>query len=167
VNRSLGAPQSARPSQRSASLSKRASAVGGDSPRCLRIGVTLKVGLCAIGLVQASSASAASFLETFGLSVAGGTVLGASTLPFYEQPGDHSANLAWGAAIGAAVGLGVWWATRRGAAASDWESRRNLDAGSLWGRSGRQDLLFRKPQLPATVLAGSVPSLSLLAARSP
>lgn len=34
-----------------------------------------------------------------------GTVLGASTLPFYDQPGDHAGNLLTGALVGAAGGL--------------------------------------------------------------
>ncbi len=49
-----------------------------------------------------------SFLEAMGISIAVGTVLGASTLPFYEQPGTHVTNLAYGAAIGAVVGLGAF-----------------------------------------------------------
>jgi hypothetical protein len=48
-----------------------------------------------------------SFLETIGISIAVGTVLGASTLPFYSQPGKHLSNLEYGAIAGAAVGLGV------------------------------------------------------------
>jgi hypothetical protein len=48
-----------------------------------------------------------SFLETIGISIVGGTVLGASTLPFYDQPGKHLENLAYGAAAGAAIGLGL------------------------------------------------------------
>ena len=42
-----------------------------------------------------------------GISIAVGTVLGASTLPFYEQPSDHYSNMLIGAAAGAAVGLGI------------------------------------------------------------
>lgn len=48
-----------------------------------------------------------SFLETLGLSIAAGTVLGASTLPFYDQPGTHLENLGYGAGIGAIAGLGI------------------------------------------------------------
>lgn len=48
-----------------------------------------------------------SILETMGISIAVGTVLGASTLPFYEQPGDHTSNLALGAAVGAVAGTGI------------------------------------------------------------
>ena len=46
-------------------------------------------------------------METIGVSTAVGTVLGASTLPFYDQPGEHLSNVAAGAALGAAVGLGI------------------------------------------------------------
>lgn len=41
-----------------------------------------------------------------GVSIAVGTVLGASTLSFYEEPGDHIVNLAYGAGIGAVAGMG-------------------------------------------------------------
>lgn len=56
---------------------------------------------------MASANSANSFLETIGISAAVGTVLGASTLPFYDQPGTHLKNLAYGASAGALVGVGV------------------------------------------------------------
>lgn len=49
-----------------------------------------------------------SFLETIGISVAVGTVLGASTLPFYDRPEDNLLNLAFGASGGVAVGLGAY-----------------------------------------------------------
>ena len=48
------------------------------------------------------------FVETVGISVAVGAVLGASTLPFFTQPLDHFANVAIGAGIGALIGLGIW-----------------------------------------------------------
>ncbi len=38
-------------------------------------------------------------------STVGGAVLGASTLPFYEDPGDHTKNIFYGAAIGAVIGV--------------------------------------------------------------
>ena len=50
-------------------------------------------------------ARANSILETIGIGIAVGTVLGASTLPFYDQPGKHVSNLAYGAAAGVVVGL--------------------------------------------------------------
>ena len=74
-----------------------------------RLGVVLPVlsllggGLLAPRLGHAKS----GFFETIGISVVVGTVLGASTLPFYDQPGTHVANLAYGAAAGAVVGLGI------------------------------------------------------------
>lgn len=46
-------------------------------------------------------------LETMGVSIAVGTVLGASTLPFYDEPGKHIDNVAIGAAIGGLVGASL------------------------------------------------------------
>ena len=40
------------------------------------------------------------------MSVAVGTVLGASTLPFYDQLGHHLTNLAFGTLAGAVIGIG-------------------------------------------------------------
>ena len=48
------------------------------------------------------------FKETLGTAGAVGTVFGASTLPFYSQPGTHLMNLAYGAAAGLVVGTGFW-----------------------------------------------------------
>src|SRR5688572_19132061 len=65
------------------------------------------------------------FLETIGISIAVGTVLGASTLPFYGQPGDHLINAAYGAAAGAAFGLGVWvYGQIQGNQDDEWASAR-------------------------------------------
>jgi hypothetical protein len=61
-----------------------------------------------LGKGEVTLARSGDFLETMGLCIAGGTVLGASTLPFYDQPGTHSSNLAVGAAVGAVAGLGIW-----------------------------------------------------------
>lgn len=49
-----------------------------------------------------------NFYETIGISMAVGTVLGASTLPFYSQPGTQLINLVYGASFGALAGLGIW-----------------------------------------------------------
>ena len=57
---------------------------------------------------QEVSARSANFLETVGISTAVGTILGASTLPFYDQPGDHTLNIAYGASAGFVAGLGIW-----------------------------------------------------------
>ncbi|MGK5086049.1 hypothetical protein WDW86_00690 [Bdellovibrionota bacterium FG-2] len=54
-----------------------------------------------------SGDSGNNFLETIGISVAVGTVLGASTLPFYNQPGKHAINVAYGASLGAVAGVGA------------------------------------------------------------
>lgn len=42
---------------------------------------------------------------TVAFSTLGGAVLGTSTLPFYEEPGDHTKNIFYGAAFGAMVGV--------------------------------------------------------------
>lgn len=65
------------------------------------------LGLLGAALLAPQPVCAAGILETIGISTAVGTVLGASTLPFYEQPGDHTGNVTLGAAAGAVVGVGV------------------------------------------------------------
>jgi hypothetical protein len=42
---------------------------------------------------------------TVGVSTAAGAALGASTLPFYGEPGKHTKNIFYGAALGAVVGV--------------------------------------------------------------
>ncbi len=44
-------------------------------------------------------------LLTVGLSTVAGAVLGASTLPFYSDPGSNTQNIFYGAAIGAVIGV--------------------------------------------------------------
>ena len=80
--------------------------------KCLRgifpVWVSLGALLIALSVPRNSRASSGHlFLETLGLSIAAGTVLGASTLPFYDQPGTHLGNLAYGASLGAVAGLGI------------------------------------------------------------
>lgn len=68
------------------------------------------LGLICAGLwiAQPTQALAGStFLGTIGTGVAVGSVLGASTLPFYGQPGSHLKNIVIGASAGAIVGVGV------------------------------------------------------------
>ncbi len=69
------------------------------------------VSLAASGLVDVQDAVAGSgagrFFETLGVSTAVGVVLGASTLPFYEVPGDQLANVGYGALAGLGVGIGI------------------------------------------------------------
>ena len=70
-------------------------------------------------------ANSGNFLETIGLGIAVGTVLGASTLPFYDQPGTHANNLAYGASIGAATGVGVlFYSLVAGHNADDYDNAR-------------------------------------------
>jgi hypothetical protein len=69
------------------------------------IGIVMLVSLSAPRTARASSGKI--FLETIGISTAVGTVLGASTLPFYDQPGTHLMNLVYGASAGAVAGVGL------------------------------------------------------------
>ena len=71
----------------------------------MAIAVLLGASLSAPRLARANSGQ--TFLETLGVSIAVGTVFGASTLPFYDQPGKHLVNLAYGASAGAVVGIGA------------------------------------------------------------
>ncbi len=67
----------------------------------------LAVGTFTGSLFGGDAAAETSIIETMGVSIAVGAVLGASTLPFYDQPGQHASNIAYGASLGAAVGIGL------------------------------------------------------------
>lgn len=54
---------------------------------------------------QTNAASFGDTALTVGISAGVGAVLGASTLPFYSEPGDHTNNIWVGAAIGAVLGV--------------------------------------------------------------
>jgi len=75
-----------------------------------------------------------TFFETTGYFIALGTVLGASTLPFYEQPGSNLMNLAYGAGIGAVTGLGFAIFGRSGKT-----SREGRDAAAQAGNPAYAD----------------------------
>jgi hypothetical protein len=79
----------------------------------MKIGKVLPVlGLLGVLLLAPRGARAQSgntFLETVGISAAVGTVLGASTLPFYSQPENNLWNLVYGASAGVVVGVGIWF----------------------------------------------------------
>jgi len=61
-----------------------------------------------VGLFWPQQAMAkSSFLETVGVSTAVGSVLGASTLPFFESPGKNLSIVAVGSLVGLGVGLGI------------------------------------------------------------
>lgn len=102
------------------------------------------LGLLGAVLMAPQTVRAAGILETMGVSVAVGTVLGASTLPFYEQPKDHTGNVSLGAAAGAAIGLGVVivQAIRGG----DSDERAQLDT-----RYSRTRLEPRMPEFTGTL----------------
>jgi len=46
-------------------------------------------------------------ISLVGATAAGGALLGASTLSFVEEPGDHLKNILVGAAIGVIIGVGM------------------------------------------------------------
>jgi hypothetical protein len=65
--------------------------------------------LFALSLFHAPRAQADANIGDAALTVAvatvAGAVLGASTLPFYDESGEHTKNIFYGAAIGAVVGV--------------------------------------------------------------
>lgn len=67
-----------------------------------------------------------SSLETIGITTVMGSVLGASTLSFADQPGHHLLNIVYGALIGAAAGT-IYVASRddSSTSASATDSPRN------------------------------------------
>ena len=73
------------------------------------LGALLGLGL--LNTVVPTQAYAASRFQdaliTVGLGTATGTVLGASTLPFYGYPENHLGNVLIGAGIGLVTGLGT------------------------------------------------------------
>ncbi len=72
------------------------------------VSVRLLALLLLIALSPRSAQAEASFGNsalTVALSTVAGAVLGASTLPFYEDSGEHTKNIFYGAALGAVVGV--------------------------------------------------------------
>lgn len=66
--------------------------------------------VAAISLCSAKPAHAITFGDaalTVAISTAAGAGLGASTLPFYSESGDHTQNIFIGAAVGAVIGVFV------------------------------------------------------------
>ena len=90
--------------------------------------------------------SGVNFLETIGFSTVVGTVLGASTLPFYEEPGTHLSNIAAGAALGAAVGMGVCivgWISGPSEEQKDQREAANAEGPAIQLRKGPRPLAVR------------------------
>lgn len=56
---------------------------------------------------KARAVSAGDAALTVAIGTVSGAILGASTLPFYSQPSDHTKSIFYGAAIGAVVGVFV------------------------------------------------------------
>lgn len=95
----------------------------------LAISGLLGVSLSAPRLARASTGQI--FLETMGISIAVGTVLGASTLPFYDQPETHLWNLAYGASAGVVAGLGVFvYQLVAGSGQDDYGQARDINPAS-------------------------------------
>lgn len=69
--------------------------------------VALSLSLITFLFSYKASAEFGDTLIIVGASTLAGSILGASTLPFYETPGDHTDNIYIGAAIGAVVGVGI------------------------------------------------------------
>ena len=78
-----------------------------------KVGIILGLSLLlsGIGITNPPRAEASygvwDALETIGISTGIGTVLGLSTLAFYDSPSSHSQNVFMGAGAGLLVGLGV------------------------------------------------------------
>lgn len=73
-----------------------------------RVGNLIFLLLLVFGLANPKEAKAASFGDTaltVGIAAGVGAVLGASTLPFYAEPGEHTNNIWVGAALGAVLGV--------------------------------------------------------------
>jgi len=95
----------------------------------------------------ARAQSGGTIKETLGVSIAVGTVLGASTLPFYDQPGNHLKNLALGAGLGAVIGLGIL--AHQGLTGSD-----DANANATGFMNSTSLATQTRPQPPAERLAG-------------
>ena len=124
----------------------------------MKIGISLPV----LGLLMATASaprlahakSGNSFFETIGISIAVGTVLGASTLPFYDQPGKHVWNLGYGAGAGLAVGLGAFiygWFT--GPSQEDLEMSGSLNPSLRYEPSALSRTRFRTSSSARTNIA--------------
>lgn len=75
-----------------------------------RLPLALTLLIFAIVLFPAANTRAEAVGDSallVGLSTLSGAVLGASTLPFYEDSGAHTKNIFYGAAIGAVIGVGI------------------------------------------------------------
>jgi hypothetical protein len=116
--------------------------------RLRKIGVMLPL-LAVTGLLVATisaprlarASTGQTILETMGISIAVGTVLGASTLPFYDQPGKHLTNLGFGAAAGAVAGVGALvyqWIADRGEHDDYGKLGRAPVTGALTSSEGRR-----------------------------
>ncbi len=123
---------------------------------------------------DARAESGSSFLEAIGIGLAVGTVLGASTLPFYDQPGKHLDTLAVGASAGAAVGLVVYLQGLIQGNSNDgseevgmirpYRSDRGISrrgSNYLFGNLKSGVSAFQAPIIPAQTFSISMPLVSL------
>jgi hypothetical protein len=70
--------------------------------------VKILILLCFLTFVLPQKAQAEGFGDaalTVGITTGVGAVMGASTLPFYATPGEHTQNIFYGAALGAVTGV--------------------------------------------------------------
>lgn len=106
------------------------------------------------------AASIGSAAITVGVATAAGAVLGASTLPFYGEPGKHTKNIFYGAAIGAVAGviLAAYSGVKEGAPEEDGASlRRELRRQDLLA----QDRLRYQPETSGASRGGPSPAAVL------
>jgi hypothetical protein len=109
---------------------------------------TLPIVAALLALTLPQGALAGSIIETIGVSTAVGTVLGASTLPFYEHPENNTKNIGYGALAGAGVGLGIL--------IYQWINKGHKEPAKRLA----QARLMRRPQLPPDTLVWT-PMVSL------
>ena len=67
--------------------------------------VLLVLALLTTRAPNARAVSLGDAALTVAVSTGAGALLGASTLPFYKESGEHSKNIFYGAAVGAVIGV--------------------------------------------------------------
>jgi len=100
----------------------------------------IAIVLIALGAtpLKAKANSFGDAVLTVGISSAVGAVLGLSTLPFYENSGDHTRNIWIGAAVGAVIGVGF-------SAVSALKSTDPTELEEDYEEADKQDFSFLAP----------------------
>ena len=109
----------------------------------IRISTPFIFSLLVLSFLFPSQARAVNFGDaalTVAVGTVSGAILGASTLPFYRDPGDHSKNIFYGAALGAVVG--VLFAAYAGVQ----EGPPDEEEASLWPKERRDALLLARSE---------------------